>query len=56
MAVRGVGSEVKAVVIVQFLSHVGVFAAPWTAYMEQREVLEPGETTCAGQVSTDQLT
>ena len=31
MAVRGVGSEVKAVVIVQFLSHVGVFAAPWTA-------------------------
>ena len=31
MAVRGGGSEVKAVIIVQFLNHVWVFAAPWTA-------------------------
>ena len=31
MAVRGGCSKVKAVVIFQFLSHVQVFAAPWTA-------------------------
>ena len=30
MAVRGGSSEVKAVVIVQFLSHVRDFATPWT--------------------------
>ena len=68
---------------VKSLSHVRLFATPWTVayqapqsmefsrkeywsglpfnaglfpYMEQREVLEPGEITCAGQVSTDQLT
>ena len=30
MAVRGGSSEVKAVIIVQFLSHVQDFATPWT--------------------------